>query len=263
MILIISELIAELKSLAETAVEENNTCDRVKIGDAEREITKVAVSMFATPQVIMQSSEWGANFLIVHEPVFYSHYDRRIRSVIGLEKKKLLRRCGMTVFRFHDYAHSMRPDLIYAGQIGHLGLEGEGIPGKYFGVNRFHLKNPMTARELAEHIEKNYGICHVGIAGCADKKAQDISCCFGTPGHVAEELDECSFVLTGEICEWCEGEIARDYAQLGYNKAILVMGHIGSEREGMILFAETLQRKHPEIQTKYFECGEVYQYTEG
>lgn len=223
----------------------------------------MAISMFATPEVIRNASAWGANLLIVHEPVFYNHFDKGKLRAAGPEKKKLLDECGMTVFRFHDYAHARNPDLIYSGQIEHLGLPGKKVRGKYYAVNRFLLDQPMTALELAKQIETSYGIAHVRIAGCLDRKARDISCCFGTPGHIAEELRECSFVLTGEICEWSEGEMARDYAQLGQNKAILVLGHIGSERAGMMLLKDLVQKRYPEMETEYFECGEVYQYTDG
>ena len=99
------------------------------------------------------------------------------------------------------------------------------------------------------------------IAGCTDK-GNRISCCFGASGHVAEELTGNDFVLTGEICEWETAEIARDYAQLGYNKVILVMGHIGSERAGVMYLAEMIKEKHSELTVKYIECGEVYSYTD-
>ena len=58
------------------------------------------------------------------------------------------------------------------------------------------------------------------------------------------------------------GEYARDAGALGFNKSIIVMGHIGSERDGMKLLAERLSKKHNSFETKYFECGEVYTYTE-
>ena len=49
---------------------------------------------------------------------------------------------------------------------------------------------------------------------------------------------------------------------MGYNKAILSMGHIGSERNGMMLIARRLQQVYPEIPVRYLECGEVFSYTD-
>ena len=42
----------------------------------------------------------------------------------------------------------------------------------------------------------------------------------------------------------------------------LVLGHLGSERDGMRLVADILKEKLPEIPTEYIESGEVYTYTD-
>lgn len=152
--------------------------------------------------------------------------------------------------------------LIYDGEIKYSGLKGKKLLKGIFAVTDLLLDEPMTAKELAAKLEKNLNIKHIKIAGCPDKKGSRIGCCFGTPGHIAEQLENNDFVLTGEICEWELGEMARDYAQLGYNKAILVMGHIGSERAGMMLLCDILKEKHPELNPLYIECGEVYSYTD-
>ncbi|MCR5753378.1 MAG: Nif3-like dinuclear metal center hexameric protein [Acetatifactor sp.] len=261
----ISELFQELLkwgSSFDSGAGENRTCDTCKAGDMDEEIRGIGVSMFATPEVIRACAQMNANLLIVHEPTYYEHWDDTNLSIIGREKQRLIEESGLTVVRFHDHAHAMNPDLIYAGEMRALGLQGTLQKQEQFAINRFELKEGMTARELAHLIESKLGIKHVRIAGCADKPGRRISCSFGTPGHLAEELEENDFVLTGEICEWADGQRARDYAQMGYNKAILVMGHIGSEREGMRYLAEILQGKYPSLHTKYIECGEVYQYTD-
>ena len=40
------------------------------------------------------------------------------------------------------------------------------------------------------------------------------------------------------------------------------MGHIGSERAGMIHIADILKEKHSELNIKYIECEELYSYAE-
>lgn len=64
------------------------------------------------------------------------------------------------------------------------------------------------------------------------------------------------------MCEWSHCEYVRDAAQLGYKKAILILGHIGSERDGMVYTADILKKMHPELEVKYFESEEVYTYTD-
>lgn len=255
----INEVIKYITGLAVAPVKEN-TCDRIIIGNGENEVSGIGVSMFATPNVIRRAIKEGINFLIVHEPLCYDNMDRIVPYDIGNEKRKLIEEAGITVFRYHDYAHNTEPDLIFEGQTEYMGLCGRHEKGKYWAVNRFVLDDEITAIELAEVLEKNYDIKHIRIIGATDKKGRNISCCFGTPGHVIDELYETDFVLTGEICEWREGEAARDLYEMGYNKAVLVMGHIGSEREGMKLLAKRLNTEFKELNTVYIECGEVYSY---
>ena len=239
------------------------TCDTIKAGEPDREVKKVAVSMFATVETIQKAVEWGADLLIVHEPTFYVHTDDTVSTRIGEMKRKLVEESGLSIFRFHDHAHAMVPDLIYEGETSFLGLSGERIMLKDFALNRFLLDEPVTAGELAKRMEDKLGLHHVRIAGATDRPGRLLSCAFGTPGNIARELEECDFVLTGEICEWAEGEMARDWAALGYNKAILVMTHEGSERAGMELLAKRLPEMYPELEAEYIECGELYHYTDG
>jgi hypothetical protein len=87
---------------------------------------------------------------------------------------------------------------------------------------------------------------------------------FGAPGGVFEELksESSQVILVGETSEWCLGEYARDAAQMGYAKALLILGHEGSERAGMIYTADLLREMYPNLEVRYLNCGEVYTYTD-
>ncbi len=256
----IDQLITELYALAKEPVNREKTVDVIKVGNGEEEITRVGIAMFATPEVIASAAEQGVNFLIVHEPLFYTHRDTEMPYAQCFEKKRLIEQAGLTVFRFHDYAHAMLPDLIYEGQISYLGLPGRFEKGKYFAVNRFILDEEMTTPELAAALEKNLGLQNMRIVGDRDHKVKTVSCCFGTPGHHFEEIDECDTVLTGEICEWGIGEYIRDAAQMGKKKSMIVMGHNNSEKFGMKLLCDRLAVTHPELDPKFFDCGDIYTY---
>lgn len=236
------------------------TCDTFKSGDPDREVHKVATAMFATIDVIRECQEKNIDLLIVHEPTFYDHMEKDRPEYVVKKKRELVKDSGLTIVRYHDHAHMMIPDKIAEGQLDFLGLNGRFEIGRYNAVNRFELDEPITGAELGKIIEKNLGIKHVRIAGCLDKPGILLSCCFGTPGHISTELEETDFVLTGEICEWQEGEMARDLAALGHNKALFVLGHIGSERLGMKLLASQLGAEYDDISFEYIECGEVYNY---
>ena len=241
-----------------------NTCDTVKAGDPNVEVNKVAVSMFATPEVVRKAKEWGAELLIVHEPTYYNHPDVHSDEKIENEKRKLIEESGITLYRYHDHPHFATPDIITTGELKAFDLKGTIEYTDVFDLVRIHLDEPMTPVELAKRIEEKCGIKHLRICGARDVKCSVVSGMFGTPGGEFNELksDKCEILLVGEACEWKLGEYARDAAQLGHKKALIIMGHIGSERDGMVYTAELIKNFYPELDVKYIECGEVYTYTD-
>lgn len=242
----------------------NNTCDTCKAGDPEAEVKRVAVTMFPTPDVVRSAAEWDADLLIVHEPAYYNHMDVHSDEAQECEKRRLIESTGMTVFRFHDHPHTTDPDMITQGQFERFGLRGkvDHRNGKY--PARFYLDEPMTPVELARLIEERCGLKHIRICGARDTLCREVSGMFGSPSGTFDEIrnDECEIMLVGEVCEWRDCEYARDAAQLGRKKAILILGHVGSERDGMVYVAEFLKKMYPALEVKYFESGEVYTYTD-
>ena len=77
----------------------SKSCDTCKAGDPNKEVCKVAVSMFATPDVVREASNWGAQLLIVHEPTYYNHPDYQSDEKIECEKcrSSLKEECKKTV----------------------------------------------------------------------------------------------------------------------------------------------------------------------
>ena len=239
------------------------SCDYVKAGDTGKTIKKVAVSMFATVDVVKRVKEWGADMLIVHEPTYYDHMENIPTMTKTIElKKKLIEDSGIVVYRYHDHMHYMDYDAITEGMLHYLGLTGKVEKTKWFASYVFTSDKEVSASELAEKMQNDLGIAHVKIAGGTDFKTKKIAACFGTPGGVFEMLcdDDIDIVLTGEACEWKLGEYARDSYALGINKSLIVMGHIGSERDGMKYLCEKMKKKYAEFETEYFECSEVYSY---
>lgn len=256
-----SEIIALMESWAPGLYEK--TCDTVKAGDPERDVSCVAMCCFATPNVIREASTWGAQLLITHEPTVYDHWDNIEDTPVGNAKRALLGESDLVLYRYHDHLHAAPSDMIGMGEIETLGLKGVLEERGASEINRFSLTAPMTVRELARHIEKKMNIAHMRICGAADASVTKLALAFGTPRGVFEELAGwADVVLTGEACEWRISEYARDAAQLGFSKALLILGHCGSERDGMRYIANRLSDAIPELSVRYIESGEVYTYSE-
>ena len=236
------------------------TVDTRKAGSDEKETSRVAFCITATADVIKAASEWGADVLVTHEPTYHDHFDNFHDNAVAAAKRELLESTGMTVYRWHDHPHAAIPDIIHAGFLESSGLNGT-LDGRYF-----ILDGEMTAREIAKQIEQSCGIKHARIIGAADKPTKRVAMCLGACGDMVFDLlrnTDCETVIAGEICEWREGCFVRDAAQLGFNKSVILLGHCGSERDGMKYLTDIWNTICPEVPGKYFETGELYTYTEG
>ena len=261
----IRELIEEIDRVAEVGA---NTVDTVKCGDTERELKRLAVTMFPSVEVIRKAAEWGADMLLCHEPVYFCDYDAPLDTdtEVELRKRELVKSTGIVIKRFHDHMHMAEKDLICEGGLHYLGLFGRVEKSPYYASSILTLDEPVTAREIADRFEKRLGVRHVRIAGEREKKSTKIAVCFGMSGGVYNLLrnPEIEIVLSGEAesQDWQMSEYARDAAALGINKSFVAIGHSDSEKGGMMLLAERIAKNHPEIEVRHIDCGAPYGYTE-
>lgn len=252
------ELINEL--IADRLRGWGDTVDTCKAGDPHREIHRVATCLTATADVIRAASEWGADLVITHEPTYFDHMDNREDDIVTERKYELLTSTGMTVYRIHDSMHFGGSDTIAEGFLRSMKWDCD-FDGELHAV----LHTPMTPLEMAEDIQNKIGLRHVRIIGAREEKVTKVGLFLGHRGNEAWRpfrSDDVEIAIGGEFCEWHDGEAIRDAAMLGMQKTILLLGHAGSERDGMKAMAEDIAAAHSELDVKYFECGELYTYTD-
>lgn len=89
-----------------------HTNDVIKCGDAARQCTGIAVTCCATAEVIQKAYDFGCNLLITHESMFYGdEFDPAgfVNNDVLEQKKHLLEKTGMVVYRDHDHMHGQGP----------------------------------------------------------------------------------------------------------------------------------------------------------
>ncbi len=251
-----AKLMEELIQLSTEKTED--TVDTCKAGDPNRELHKVALCCTATPDIIRQAHTWGADLLITHEPTYHDHYDHLSDDdPIALEKKAFIESTGMTIYRYHDHAHSNQPDSIAMGELEELGWEKERFDGR-FGLI---LSQPRTAKELAKEIEEKLGITHVKMVGKTDFPVKKICFCVGAWDMLQKmKTSDADLFVSGELSEWQACEYIRDSVELGHQKALLVLGHIASEKAGMKYVEKLVKKIDPSLETKYLDCPEIFSY---
>ena len=236
---------------------ENATVDGLIYGNGEKEIHRVAVCFIATASVIQEAIAWGADLLVTHEPTFYN--DAEQIPSFAEKKAALLASSDLTIIRWHDAAHWGEADHIHLGFAKELGWKGHFAERCIFVFD-----HPTTPLAIAQEIEAKLGIHRVRISGSKDHPLYRAELCLGAPADDVTRLltEEIDLTIRGEICEWRDLEAVRDAALLGEKKAALVLGHAGSEWSGMRQTAENLALSYPELEVRYFHCGEVYTYTD-
>ena len=97
-------------------------CDDFKCGYPEDECTGIVSALVPTVDVIRKTIDAGANLLLVHEPTFYSTMDypdwrAGFDNQVYEEKRELLDKHRITIWRDHDHMHAHKPDRIFTGVI--------------------------------------------------------------------------------------------------------------------------------------------------
>jgi putative NIF3 family GTP cyclohydrolase 1 type 2 len=280
----INEIVKKLNQF-HPPVENPHTSDVFKYGDPEAECTGIAVTCFASADVIQQAKALDANFIICHEPVFYEHKDDMqwlADDEVFMAKKKLLDETGIVIWRDHDSIHGGRPmkagkpymDGIFYGIMMELGWKDYLV--KYDNMPLIYKIPKTTGRQLAEFFKKTFNLSGMRFVGDLDTEIQNVFLCehiFGNPPRpnqneapdseiiriVREEHIDALVPL--EIIDWTLSEYIRDATQLGFPKLILEMGHFNVEELGMKFMVQWLPTAiGDEVPIHYVQSGDSFGY---
>ena len=230
------EVVAEIQK--QVGVEwQKDTVDTFKAGNPDTAVTGVAVTMMATMDVLERASAKRLNFLITHEPTFYAHLDTpegmAESDPVWAEKRAFIEKHGMVVWRFHDHWHMRKPDGIEAGMVRSLGWQKFQNP-----ENQYLFVMPeTTVKKLAEEVAQKLDSPVVRVVGQPEMKVTKVGFSPGAAGFETEthalERDDVQVLLVGETREWETVEYAADAVTQGRSKALIVIGHVPSEQNGM------------------------------
>jgi putative NIF3 family GTP cyclohydrolase 1 type 2 len=237
-----------------------NTVDTLKSGDASQVVTGIITTMFATVAVIEQAAKLNANFIIAHEPTFYNHTDNpdwvKDNDIVK-QKQALLKKHNITVWRFHDYIHSLNPDAVYYGVIKKLNW----LP--YFKAGSPTLTiPPVSLQQLVQHLKTGLGIAHLRVIGNLKQNCSRVTLLPGAPGGKMQVgfavSDKPDVLICGEVSEWETAEYIRDANLLGANISLIILGHNMSEDPGMEYFVDWLQPKLTGVKVTHIKSGDPF-----
>lgn len=214
----------------------SQTVDTIKSGNASQVVTGIVTTMFATVDVIRKAASLGANFIIAHEPTFYTHADEKewlANDPVFKFKMDLLDKHKIAVWRFHDYWHTHNPDGVLMGVLTKMGWEK-----LYNPKNPRMIEHPsITVGEIVATAKKSLGIRQVRVVGDLKQSCKRIALIPGAAGGrtqiktLQEEMPD--VLIVGEVHEWETAEYVRDARAMGQKTSLIVLGHAESEEPGM------------------------------
>ena len=234
------------------------TVDTLKSGSLDMKVTGIVTTMFATVEVIKKTIALGANFIIAHEPTFYSHTD----STDWLEKdptyeykKTLLKENNITVWRCHDYIHKMSPDPVTMGVLKQMSWEDKMINKN---PNFIQLTN-QNLKEVIFSLKSNMGVDELRYIGNLTQPINKVLFIPGAAGsqrHIAAiKMYKPDLLVCGEVEEWTTVEYVRDSRAKGDAGSLILLGHIASEAPSATFILNWAKERYPNLLVKHIPAG--------
>jgi len=221
------------------------TVDTFKDGDPATPVTGIAVTMMATFDVLRRASARGANLVITHEPTFYDHFDKldvleSEHDSVTAAKRAFIREHRMVVVRMHDHWHRRRPEPMAVNLARVLGWDRYQTPES----ERLYRVPETTLAELAATIRRRLPAPTLRVVGDSALRVTRIALSPGAAGFDTHrkllQQDAVEVLVIGEAREWETVEYAADAVTAGRKKAVIILGHIPSEQDGMAEFTRWL-----------------------
>lgn len=240
-----------------------NTVDSLKFGSPETVIKGIAVSFMPTQQTIARAIELGANLLITHEGLFFSHWDDNDlgENEVYSDKASFITDSGLAIYRNHDYVHRIQPDLITKGLVLALGWQSY-IKENQPAVTILECPS-MTVGDAVSQIKEKLGLNYVRVIGELSMTCKRVGVFVGYRGSGSSaipvfEKEDLDLVIYGEGPEWETPEYVRDAMYQGKNKSLIVIGHAESEVPGMKALANILKSQFPSIPVHFVADSPIF-----
>lgn len=263
-----------IKKTGMEPLPKEQTCDQLIIGSPDTEVTKIVTTFMATVDVIRQAIEIGANFIITHEPTWFTGIDSEEwlkDDSVYLEKKKLIETHQISIWRFHDHMHMGPEDGIYRGYETEVDWAKYRIANpegwEWFGAS--YQIPQTTLKELCAFFKEKLEMDVIQIVGNPDMSVERV-CVLVGGGSLGLGIEErpmelmeknhLDVAICGDITEWTLSAYIRDAAALGMNKGMLVLGHERSEEMGMKHLIPWLKDITGDLEVHFVDAKEPFVY---
>jgi len=228
-------------------------------GDPNVEVKGIATTFMATLDLLQRAHAAGMNLVITHETTFWNDRDETKDMTADVVYRFKIDFCAnnqIAVLRFHDHAHSHRPDFIMTGLLRMLGWTADA------GTRNppIHRYPETTLGDLAAEIQRRTNSKAFRVVG--DPKAKVSTASAGMGYSTVRFMPAVDVMIIGENLEagsaYDVTEYTLDAAFLGKSKGQIILGHAISEEAGMEDVANWLRTFIRGVPIRFIRSGEPY-----
>jgi len=252
------DLIAKLEELSPSMYAMDWDNSGLLVGDKDKEITKVLLSVDVTDEVIEEAVREGADMILSHHPMIFSKINRVVAS--DLSGRRIIRMIenGICCYCMHTNFDVMGMADAAADELGLL--QSEVLMVTYEddiskeGIGRYgFLKDITSLQELGQQVKHIFALDHVILYGDKDTKVAKAAISTGSGKSVIKYAlqTDCDVIITGDI----DYHTALDSIAQGL--CIIDAGHFGLEKIFITYLQEYLKREVPDLITVRSEQGEI------
>ena len=252
------EVVDRIKKNLGVPWNETTYRDTFKAGGPETEVKGIATTFMATLDLLQRAHAAGLNFVITHEPTYWSDTDA-VKDIaadpIYQFKADFCKKNNLAVWRFHDHIHARHPDLIWVGLARALNWSDRETANQ----RKFSIP-PTTLGGLAADIQRVMKTRALRVVGDPTMKVSTVAVGmgYGMP-RLTPDID---VAIGGENPEagnpFDDTEYVLDAASLGIPKGQIVLGHAISEEPGMEDCANWLRTFVTEVPIQFVRAGEPF-----
>ncbi len=234
------------------------TVDTIKGGGSpDIVVTGITTTFMGTLDVLQKSVKAGNNFILTHEPTFWTNLDLGeglTGDPLYLHKQDFIKSNSLFVHRFHDNWHARKPDGIFEGWNKIMDWD------KYHfdEVNNvYELPAEVTLATYASEVKRRLQSDGVRVIGDPDLKVKTVN--RGSNKIPRGGAPNADVTITYEPdrennnVEW-----ERDLIASGQKKGFIIVSHNRLEEFGMDNCANWLRTFVPEVPVQFIQSGDPF-----
>ena len=232
----VREIYEYINTLAPFETQESWDNSGLLLGDPEKQVCTVAVTLDATKKTVAAAKEKGADMLVTHHPVIFSALKKVTAGSVVYD----LLTSGISVVSAHTCWDSAAggvndtlAEILGFENVKPIELEGTAMA-------RIAEVEPMTGEELALLVKEKLG-CHLRLAD-SGKPITKVALCGGSASSlVYEAIGKADAFITGDLSH----HVFLDAADSGM--MVIAAGHFETEAPSMKPLTEKLKEKFTDV----------------